>query len=212
MKDVVCSKGARCCELTVLTLEQNLAHRTNRSWPYWSNNDHTCSTVHVCIRCTYLGHVYDEKACHAGDNDHEHGKTISRINEEVYCQHQTKWGTNPHQDHDNVDWDANKAGVIDVVVLDIATLVGKEESKDHDKTLVYIKGTDEVAKVVTVALFINDYLIFSTLGLKWWGERREVGRRGDQGREKRVKRGKEETSILVLLAWKVPIKIHRGLH
>ena len=44
------------------------------------------------------------------------------------------------------------------------------------------------------------------------GERREVGRRGDQGREKRVKRGKEETSILVLLAWKVPIKIHRGLH
>ena len=53
------------------------------------------------------------------------------------------------------------------MVLDIATLVGKEESKDHDKTLVYIKGTDEVAKVFTVAPFINDYLIFSTLGLKW---------------------------------------------
>ena len=119
----------------------------------------------------------------------------------MYCQHQTKWGANPHQDHDNVDWDANKAGVIDVVVLDVATLVGKEEPKDHDKTLVYIKGTNEVAKVLTVALFIYDCLIISALyeqGLKWRGEMekkggREKGRQWERG--EKVERGKEENSI-----------------
>ena len=45
------------------------------------------------------------------------------------------------------------------MVLDVATLIGKKEPKDHNKTLVYIKGTDEVAKVVTLALFINDNFI-----------------------------------------------------
>lgn len=88
------------------------------------------------------------------------------------------------------------------MVLHVATLIGKEEPKDHNKTLVYIKGTDEVAKVVTLALFINDSLIFSIVLLcarikvvrrKW--ERRGVGRRGDKGRKERVKGAKEENSI-----------------
>ena len=129
---------------------------------------------------TYLGHIDDEDACHTGRNDHEHSESIGRIDEKVYGQHQTEGGTDTHQDHYYVHRDADEPWVIDVVVLDVAALIGKEQPEDHQETLVHIECTNEVAKVgATVALFIDSYCICSLIlwkSVSWWRAEREGGR------------------------------------
>ena len=124
--------------------------------------------------CTHLGHIDDQDTRHTGQDDHEHGESIGRIDEIVYSQHQTEGRTNTHQDHHYVHGDADKPGVIDIVVLDVAALIRKKQPKDHKETLVHIECTDEVAKVVTLAHFKDSYRILICILCK--SVKRERGR------------------------------------
>ena len=108
---------------------------------------------------TYFRYVEDQKARHAGRNNHEHSQAISRVNEEVYGQHKTERCSNANKDYHNVHSDADKARVIDVEVLDISALIGQEQAKHHQQPLVDVKCSNEIAKVITLTLFISTFNI-----------------------------------------------------
>ena len=70
-------------------------------------------------------------------------------------QHQTQRSPNAHHNHHNVHGDGDEARVVDVVVLDVAALVGQEEAKHNQQALVDVESSDQVVEVVTLALFVD---------------------------------------------------------
>ncbi len=138
--------------------------------------------------CTYLGNVENEKTGHAGGDDHEHGQAVGGVDEMMNGQHEAQGCADAHHDDHNVHGDADEARVVDVSVLDVAALVGKEEPKDDKKTFVDVESSDQVPIVVTVTLFVVvDHVIVIILvggrgreGVSEGGER-GVRRRGKEG-------------------------------
>ena len=104
---------------------------------------------------TYLWDEEDEQAGHSGANDHEHRQHIGSIDEEVHSQHQTERGPDAHHDHHYVHGNADEARVVDVDVFDVAALVGQEQAKHDQQALVDVQCSDQVAKVVALALLVK---------------------------------------------------------
>ena len=114
---------------------------------------HTCHTMYIYT--SHLRYKENEEARHGGHNDHEYSQGIGRVDEQVLRQHQTQRSSNAHHYHHNVHGNAGKPGVVYEVVLHVAALVGQEEAKHHQETLVDIEGANEIVEVVTVTLFIH---------------------------------------------------------
>ena len=101
----------------------------------------------------YLGYEEDEEAGHGGQYDHQHGQGVGGVDKQVLREDQTQRGSNPHHNDHDVDRDAGEPRVVDVVVLDVAALVGQEQPKHHQETLVDVESSDEVVEVVADTLF-----------------------------------------------------------
>ena len=114
--------------------------------------------------------MQDEQAAHAGDDNHEHGQAVGGVDEEVDGQHQAQRRPDPHHDDHDVHGDAHEAGVVDVEVLDVAALVGQEEPEDDQEALVDVESTDQVAKVVALALLEDEDLVLCVV--LWLSKRR----------------------------------------
>ena len=107
------------------------------------------------IHSTNLRNEENQQAGHGRPYDHENSQTVSSIGEIVSSKHKAERSTDTNQNHNNVHGDTDKARVVDVVVFDIAALVGKEETKDNLKPLVHIEGSNEVRKVGTITLLMD---------------------------------------------------------
>lgn len=87
----------------------------------------------------------------------------------MHGQHQTERSSNTHQNDHNVHGDADKPRVVDVVVLDVATLVGQEEAEHNQQTLVHIQRPDQVREVVTLTQLVDVvHIIIAVLYGKGW--------------------------------------------
>ena len=79
----------------------------------------------------HLRDVEDEHAWHGRGNDHKDSQSIGGVNEVVHGQYEAEGSPDAHQDDHDIHGDADKARVVDVVVLDIATLVGQEQAEHN---------------------------------------------------------------------------------
>ena len=104
---------------------------------------------------SHLGHKYDEHAGECRGNDHEHSKPICSVSEEVNSQHQSQRCSYADQNHHDVHGNANKTGVVDVIIFDVATLVGQKQATHHQQAFVDVQGTNQVDKVITLAFFMD---------------------------------------------------------
>ena len=108
----------------------------------------------------YLWYKDYEEAGHGGSDHHQHCQGIRWINEQMLRQHQTQWGSNTHHNDHNVHGNADESRVVDEVVLDVATFIGKEESEHHQETLVDIQRSNEIVEIVTLTLLVHFQCIF----------------------------------------------------
>ena len=114
---------------------------------------------------TNLGYIDDEQTGHTGCNDHQHSQHIRSINKVVHSQHQTERCSNTNKDHHNVHGDTDKAGVVDIEILDVPALVGQKQTKDDQQSLVDIESSNEVTIVVALTL-LKSFLFISIIILQ----------------------------------------------
>ena len=123
----------------------------------------------------HLRHVEYEQARQTCGDHHGDGKAVGGVAKQVLGEDEADGGANAHQDHHNVHRYGHESRVVDVEVLDIATLVGQEEPKHHQQSLVHVEGSNEVGEVrAGAALDVLDQVVVGVL-IKCPEEVREFG-------------------------------------
>ena len=123
----------------------------------------------------HLRHVEYEQARQTCGDHHGDGKAVGGVSKRVLGEDEADGGANAHQDHHNVHRYGHESRVVDVEVLDIATLVGQEEPKHHQQSLVHVEGSNEVGEVRAGAVLdVFDQVVVGVL-IKCPEEVREFG-------------------------------------
>lgn len=115
----------------------------------------------------HLGHIEHQQANSAGKDYHGHGQSVGGVNEVLFGKDETERSTDANDDHDKVGGNADKAGVVNEEVLDVAALVGQEEAKHDQQSLVDVQGPHKVREILAVALLVTQNGVF--VG-DLWGE------------------------------------------
>ena len=108
----------------------------------------------------HLGHIEHQQANSAGKDDHGHGQSVRGVNEVLFGKDETERSTDTNDDDNKVGGNADKAGVVDEEVLDVAALVGQEEAKHDQQPLVHVQGPHKVREILAVALFVTQNGVF----------------------------------------------------